>query len=319
LLKDVLQNFKFQPKNRSEELFTNYAGNLETKATSLSEVKEQESFYQKYIQAMESTRHEDIDEDDFSSGVLSKVPIFMKAEEKTKNETNIIDKRYVTPELVTFPRVNDNKFNLMLDRPEELNMTLTVENLPNEDADLEEEQGDSKIDPYYMLKGIDMSGESHLLLDGEKEYVKQQNSATWTFPLKGMDKLFTPETKPDLVDVVDAASAEQSKLSYLLIEIHNKNFCSKNTLVGTAKVNNIATQLVQAKNQRQAKIDSQFMKLKFVKSEESEVEAQGELSFKLQYGDPDMADTVRISVDDTFKALGSEQTDESTDECEFKL
>ena len=63
----------------------------------------------------------------------------------------------------------------MLELEETLHMTISVKNLPNLDAELQLEEGDSKVDPYYVLKGIDTDENEYTFLKGDEEFVRQTN------------------------------------------------------------------------------------------------------------------------------------------------
>ena len=150
--------------------------------------------------AMETRRYQNVNLDDEHNQVGTIVPVLTRVKDKDINTFSEIKNTEAAQEIIKFPKVNHNKLNSMLGMEETLNMTLSVNKLPNQDADLEEES-DSKVDPYYILKGIDNVGKRYLFTDGSKEYVKQRNSAKWTISLDFLDVS---------ANIVDTESEENS-------------------------------------------------------------------------------------------------------------
>ena len=97
----------------------------------------------------------------------------------------------------------------MLELEETLHMTVSVKNLPNLDAELQLEKNDSKVDAYYVLKGIDTDEIEYTFLKWDEEFVRQTNSAKWTIPLVFLDRA---------ANIVQKASNENPEESTSTVE-----------------------------------------------------------------------------------------------------
>lgn len=145
LLKDVFVTSKLDPSKRSAELFENYAKSLDIKETSLTKHEDEKAFFQLHMDAMETHRFQHVSEhpenpENYIPGTNAyenNAPL-LKDEIKTICDIN---NQEAAQEMIKFPKVNYNKLNSMLGMKEALHMTLSVKNLPNVDADLQEEDG----------------------------------------------------------------------------------------------------------------------------------------------------------------------------------
>ena len=184
----------------------------------------------------------------------------------------------------------------MLELEETLHMTISVKNLPNLDAELQLEEGDSKVDPYYVLKGIDTNENNYTFLKGDEEYVRQTNTGKWTIPLVFLDRTANIVGTAFKENSEESTSTAEKKLESLIIEIWNKNFMSKDTLVGSAEIASICRHLTSAGDRLQHRKQNKAMICAEISSQEQKFygtdpdKYMGELFVNFEYGDPEMTE-----------------------------
>ena len=184
----------------------------------------------------------------------------------------------------------------MLELEETLHMTVSVKNLPNLDAELQLEVGDSKVDPYYVLKGTDTDENEYTFLKGDEEYVRQTNTAKWTIPLVFLDLAANIVQKASNENPEESSSNAEKKLESLTIEIWNKNFMSKDTLVGSAEIASICRHLASAGDRLQHRKQNKAMICAEISNQEQTFygtdpeKYMGELFVNFEYGDPEMTE-----------------------------
>ena len=296
LLKDVFGYYKTNPSRRSAELFETYAESLDIKEPSLSKHQQEHDFFQTHISAMETHRFgREVEDDGSDSKIIgTHVPLMQEGDVVIGLTMCDINNIEAAKEMITFPKVNYNKLNSMLDIEESLHMTVSVKGLPDLDADLDEEEGDSKVDPYYIVKGKDDYGKEYTFINGEKDFVKQENSATWNIALLFLDQ--------DATIVSTASSLNPKKCTDLTIEIHNKNFNCLDNLIGYAEVKNICNRLTSARDQlmhrkqngMNSTQDHELNQLHVFNDSENKPLLHSEMSVNFEYGDQEMAEAEPI-------------------------